>query len=122
MVERDIRAVLDGLGLFVEDSKDAGKLHAMRNYAAVMALCAPTSGGRPRNPMALTCPLSSIVHNESRLGSAPLDEKGHLRPGWKSTLNEDLVEPAAFLPASGETPAAIAPCGFGTVAQNVLRH
>ena len=33
MMERDIRAVLDGLGLLVQDSKDAGKLQAMRNYA-----------------------------------------------------------------------------------------
>ena len=40
MMERDIRAVLDGLGLLVQDSKDAGKLQAMRNYAAIMALCA----------------------------------------------------------------------------------
>ena len=40
MMEGDIRAVLDGLGLLVQDSKDAGKLQAMRNYAAVMALCA----------------------------------------------------------------------------------
>lgn len=40
MMERDIRAVLDGLGLLVQDSKEAGKLQAMRNYAAVMALCA----------------------------------------------------------------------------------
>ncbi len=40
MMERDIRAVLDGLGLLVADSKHAGKLQAMRNYAAVMALCA----------------------------------------------------------------------------------
>lgn len=39
-MERDIRAVLDGLGLLIEDTKDAGKLQAMRNYAAVMALCA----------------------------------------------------------------------------------
>ncbi|KGJ20607.1 hypothetical protein [Paracoccus sanguinis] len=39
-MERDIRAVLDGLGLLVQDSKEAGKLQAMRNYAAVMALCA----------------------------------------------------------------------------------
>ena len=40
MMERDIRAVLDGLGLLVQDSKDAGKLQGTRNYAAVMALCA----------------------------------------------------------------------------------
>ena len=40
MMERDIRAVLDGLGLLVQDSKEAGKLQAMRNYAAVVALCA----------------------------------------------------------------------------------
>ena len=40
MMERDIRAVLDGLGLLVQDSKEADKLQAMRNYAAVMALCA----------------------------------------------------------------------------------
>ena len=40
MMERDIRAVLDGLGLLIEDSKDAGKLQAMRNHAAIMALCA----------------------------------------------------------------------------------
>lgn len=40
MMERDIRAVLDGLGLLIEDSKEAGKLQAMRNYAAIMALCA----------------------------------------------------------------------------------
>gem|GEM_PF-5447319 len=39
-MERDIRAVLDGLGLLVQASKDAGKLQAMRNYAAIMALCA----------------------------------------------------------------------------------
>lgn len=40
MMEQDIRAVLDGLRLLVEDSKEAGKLQAMRNYAAIMALCA----------------------------------------------------------------------------------
>lgn len=40
MIERDIRAVLDGLGLLVQDSKDAGKLQSIRNYAAIMALCA----------------------------------------------------------------------------------
>lgn len=40
MMERDIRAVLDGLGLLVQDSKDADKLQAMRNYAAIMVLCA----------------------------------------------------------------------------------
>lgn len=40
MMERDIRAVLDGLGLLIEDSKDAGKLQAMRNYAVGMVLCA----------------------------------------------------------------------------------
>ncbi len=40
MTERDIRAVLHGLGLLVEDTKDAGKLQAMRNYAAIMTLCA----------------------------------------------------------------------------------
>lgn len=40
MIERDIRAVLDGLGLLVADSKDADKPQAMRNYAAIMALCA----------------------------------------------------------------------------------
>jgi len=39
-MERDIRAVLDGLRLLVKDSKDAGKLQAMRNFAAIMALCA----------------------------------------------------------------------------------
>lgn len=40
MIERDIRAVLDGLGILIQDSKDAGKLQAMRNYAAIMTLCA----------------------------------------------------------------------------------
>ncbi len=40
MMERDIRAVLDGLGLLIQDSKDAEKLQAIRNYAAIMALCA----------------------------------------------------------------------------------
>ena len=40
MMERDIRAVLDGLGLLVADSKDADRLQSMRNYAAIMALCA----------------------------------------------------------------------------------
>ena len=40
MMDPDIRAVLDGLRLLIEDSKDAGKLQAMRNYAAIMALCA----------------------------------------------------------------------------------
>lgn len=39
MMEQDIRAVLDGLRLLIEDSKDAGELQAMRNYAAIMALC-----------------------------------------------------------------------------------
>ena len=36
MMERDIRAVLDGLGLLIQDSKDADKLQAMRNYAAII--------------------------------------------------------------------------------------
>lgn len=40
MMERDIRGVLDGLGLLIQDSKDADKLQAMRNYAAIMTLCA----------------------------------------------------------------------------------
>jgi hypothetical protein len=40
MMERDIRAVLDGLTLLVEDTKGASQLDAMRNYAAIMALCA----------------------------------------------------------------------------------
>ena len=40
MMERDIRAVLNGLTLLVEDTKAAGQLQAMRNYAAIMALCA----------------------------------------------------------------------------------
>ena len=40
MIERDIRAVLDGLGLLIQDSKDVDKLQAMRNYAAIMTLCA----------------------------------------------------------------------------------
>lgn len=44
MMERDIRAVLDGVNLLVEDSKEAGKLQAMRNYAAIMALCADLRG------------------------------------------------------------------------------
>jgi hypothetical protein len=40
MMERDIRAVLDGLTLLVTDTKGASQLDAMRNYAAIMALCA----------------------------------------------------------------------------------
>ena len=40
MMERDIRAVLNGLTLLVEDTKGASHLDAMRNYAAIMALCA----------------------------------------------------------------------------------
>lgn len=40
MMERDIRAVLDGLTLLVADTKGASQLDAMRNYAAIMALCA----------------------------------------------------------------------------------
>jgi hypothetical protein len=40
MMERDIRAVLNGLTLVVEDTKGASQLDAMRNYAAIMALCA----------------------------------------------------------------------------------
>ena len=40
MMERDIRAVLNGLTLLVEDTKGASQLDAMRNYAAIMALCA----------------------------------------------------------------------------------
>ena len=39
-MERDIRAVLDGLTLLVADTKGASQLDAMRNYAAIMALCA----------------------------------------------------------------------------------
>jgi hypothetical protein len=42
MMERDIRAVLNGLILVVEDTKGASQLDAMRNYAAIMALCAGT--------------------------------------------------------------------------------
>lgn len=40
MMEQDIRAVLDGLTLLVKDTKAAGQLQAIRNYAAIMALCA----------------------------------------------------------------------------------
>jgi hypothetical protein len=40
MMERDIRAVLHGLTLLVEDTKGAGQIDAMPNYAAIMALCA----------------------------------------------------------------------------------
>ena len=40
MMERDIRAVLHGLTLLVADTKGASQLDAMRNYAAIMALCA----------------------------------------------------------------------------------
>ena len=40
MMEQDIRAVLHGLTLLVADTKGASQLDAMRNYAAIMALCA----------------------------------------------------------------------------------
>ena len=40
MMKRDILAVLDGLTLLVGDTKVASQLDAMRNYAAIMALCA----------------------------------------------------------------------------------
>lgn len=40
MMERDIRAVLNGLTQLIDDTKTAGQLQAMRNYAAVMTLCA----------------------------------------------------------------------------------
>ena len=40
MMERDVRAVLNGLALLVDDTKGASQLQAMRNYAAIMALCA----------------------------------------------------------------------------------
>jgi len=40
MMERDIRAVLHGLTLLVADTKGASQLDAMRNYAAIMVLCA----------------------------------------------------------------------------------
>jgi hypothetical protein len=40
MIERDIRAVLNGLTLLVEDTKGASQLDAIHNYAAIMALCA----------------------------------------------------------------------------------
>jgi hypothetical protein len=39
MMERDIRAVLNGLTLLVDDTNVPSQLHAMRNYAAIMALC-----------------------------------------------------------------------------------
>jgi hypothetical protein len=37
---QDIRAVLHGLVLLVDDTKEAGQLQSMHNYAAVMVLCA----------------------------------------------------------------------------------
>jgi hypothetical protein len=40
MMERDIRAILNGLTLLVEDTKEASQLDATRNYAAIIALCA----------------------------------------------------------------------------------
>ena len=40
MMERDSRAVMDGLTLLVADTKGVSQLDAMRNYAAIMALCA----------------------------------------------------------------------------------
>jgi len=40
VIERDVRAVLTGLTVLIEDTKGASQLDAMRNYAAIMALCA----------------------------------------------------------------------------------
>jgi len=40
MMERDIQAVLTGLIQLVDDTEGARSIQAIRNYAAVMALCA----------------------------------------------------------------------------------
>lgn len=40
MMKQDIQAVLTGLVLLVRDTEGATPVQAMRNYAAVMALCA----------------------------------------------------------------------------------
>jgi hypothetical protein len=40
MMKQDIQAVLTGLTLLVDDTEGARSIQAMRNYAAVMALCA----------------------------------------------------------------------------------
>jgi hypothetical protein len=40
MMEQDIRAVLTGLSLLIDDTKGASQLQAMRNYAAIVSLCA----------------------------------------------------------------------------------
>jgi hypothetical protein len=39
MMERDIRAVLDGLILLVDDTKGPNQIIAMRNYSVIMTLC-----------------------------------------------------------------------------------
>ena len=39
MMERDIQAVLTGLALLVDETDGETPIQAMRNYAAVMALC-----------------------------------------------------------------------------------
>lgn len=40
MMERDIRAVLDGHALLVDDTEGATSIMAMRNSSAIMTLCA----------------------------------------------------------------------------------
>ena len=85
MMERDIRAVLDGLGLLVQDSKDAGKLQAMRNYAAVMALCADLrwSAEECRGTRNITMVISELENHMAAVAG--------LFPTWDLPKDQHLV-------------------------------
>ncbi|SNX75242.1 hypothetical protein SAMN05878503_1434 [Cereibacter ovatus] len=85
MRERDIRAVLDGLGLLVQDSKDAGKLQAMRNYAAVMALCADLrrSAEEYRGTRNITLVISELENHMAAVAG--------LFPTWDLPKDQHLV-------------------------------
>ncbi len=85
MMERDIRAVLDGLGLLVQDSKDAGKLQAMRNYAAIMALCADlrTSAEEYNGTRNITMVISELENHMAAVAG--------LFPTWDLPKDQHLV-------------------------------
>lgn len=85
MMERGIRAVLDGLRLLVEDSKDAGKLQAMRNYAAIMALCADLrrSAEEYNGTLKITMVISALENHMAAVAG--------LFPTWDLPRDQHLV-------------------------------
>ena len=85
MIGREIRDVLDGLGLLIHDSKEAEKLHAMCNYGAIMALCADLrrSAEEYKGTRNITMVISEVENYMAAVAG--------LFPTWDLPKNQHLV-------------------------------